>query len=104
MPKASFRMWSTGAAACAVFEALETIRCSGRRSSSLTPMTTVMSGGSVVRVQTMTRFAPISRCFSSSARVRKRAVASITVSTPRSPQGMLPGFSSESILIWRPAA
>ena len=104
MPKASSRIERIGAAACAVHEALETIRCSGLRSPSLSPMTTVMSGGSAGGEHRITLFAPCSKWRSSSARVRNFAVASITVSTPSSPHGMSPGFSPDSIWIVRPAA
>src|SRR4028118_1886599 len=66
-------------------------------------MTIVASGGSTSGEQRITRLAPASRRRSISARVRYCRVASITMSTPRSPQGISPPASPGSLLIWRPA-
>ena len=78
MPKASPSTLSTGAAHCAVEEPFETMRCSGRSASSLTPRTTVMSGGSAGATQRMTRRAPWSRWAWESWRCLVPPVASTT--------------------------
>src|SRR5262249_44551944 len=59
-----------GAAQWAVTEPLEMMRCSALSCWSLTPMTTVMSGSSTGGTHRITRLAPASRCFFSSARLR----------------------------------
>ena len=87
MPNASFRILSSGVTAWTVEEAFDTIRCRLSSFSSLTPMTAMTSNVSSGGASEITRFAPAARCFSRSARARLFDVASMTVSTPRSPRG-----------------
>ncbi len=104
IPKASWRTAASGVTQCTVDDALEMIRCSGRRAPSLTPRTIVMSGASFGGASAITRRAPADRCASSSARVRLFEVASRTVSTPRSPHLGMPDSFPVKIGIERPAA
>ena len=67
--------------------------CSGVNSWWLTPMTTVMSAPSA-GAETITRFAPASRCFAAAARLVKIPVHSSTTSTPRLRQGSCAGSRS----------
>ena len=65
---------------------------SGSYWSSLTPSATVMSG-SVAGAEMTTFFAPASRCFCAPSRFVKKPVDSITMSTPRSRQGIAAGIA-----------
>jgi len=67
--------------------------CSGVSSWWLTPITTVMSAPSA-GAETITRFAPASRCFAAAARLVKLPVHSSTTSTPRLRQGSFAGSRS----------
>ena len=78
-----------------VQDALLMIVCEPSYSSSLTPMTIVMSS-SLAGAEMMTFLAPpASTCLRASAALVKKPVDSTTTSTPRSAQGRLAGSRSE---------
>ena len=80
-------------------DAFETMSCRlGSYVSKLTPSTTVTSG-SFAGAETITFFAPASRCLAASARARKRPVDSITTSTPSSSHGSRAGSLSIGVTI-----
>jgi hypothetical protein len=104
IPNVSCSTFAIGATQFVVQEAFDTILCaSGSYSSSLTPITSVMSG-SVAGAEMTTRFAPASRCCCAPSRLVKKPVDSSTTSTPRSPHGRFFGSRSESTLNSSPAA
>jgi hypothetical protein len=98
MPTVSFRTFAIGARQFVVQEAFEMIVCfAASYLSSLTPSTIVMSSP-LAGAEMMTFFAPLSACTLALAASVNRPVDSITMSTPRSPQGSLPGSRSENTL------
>ncbi len=103
IPKASSRIFAIGARQLVVQEAFETMRCSGRRSASLTPITIIASISSLDGTVRMTRRAPDCRCPSSFARVRSAPVDSMTISAPRAPQPIFAGSFSEVMRMRRPS-
>ncbi len=99
MPKLSSSTLAIGATQLVVQEALEMIACaSASYFSSLTPITIVMSS-SLAGAETMTFFAPPSMWARAAGPLVNRPVDSMTMSTPRSPQGSLAGSRSARILI-----
>src|SRR5215218_8499222 len=103
MPNASLRTLASGARQLVVQEALLMIVCEPSYSSSLTPMTIVMSS-SVAGAEMMTFLAPpASTCFRASAAFVKKPVDSTTTSTPRSPHGRAAGSRSDSTFMVFPA-
>ena len=73
IPNESSSTFAIGATQFVVHEAFEMIECfSASYASSLTPSTSVMSG-SVAGAEMTTFFAPASRCFCASSRVREEA-------------------------------
>jgi hypothetical protein len=103
IPSASWSTFATGARQFVVQDAFETMWCvSGSYVSKLTPRATVTSG-SFAGAETITFLAPASRCFSASARARKRPVDSITTSTSRSAHGSRAGSGSPGVTIVRPS-
>src|ERR1700761_432332 len=105
MPKLSISTLAIGATQLVVQEALEMIEwAAGSYLASLTPITMVMSS-SLAGAEMITFLAPPARWALAAGPVTKRPVDSITMSTPRSPQGRLAGSRSARILIgFSPAA
>src|SRR3954454_14823017 len=103
MPNASLSTLARGARQFVVQDALLMIVCEPSYRSSLTPMTTVMSS-SLAGAEMITFLAPpLSTCLRASEALVKKPVDSTTTSTPRSPQGRLPGSRSDSTFIVLPA-
>ncbi len=99
MPKFSSSTLAIGATQLVVQEALEMMLCaSASYLSSLTPITIVMSS-SLAGAEMMTFFAPPAMCALAAGPVVNRPVDSMTMSTPRSPQGRFAGSRSARILI-----
>ena len=91
MPNSSSIALAIGARQFVVHEALEMmLSVAGSYSPSFTPMTTVTSSP-LAGAEMMTFLAPASRCFFAASALVKKPVDSITMSTPRSPQGSRPG-------------
>ena len=94
--------FATGARQLVVQEALEMMWWrAGSYFSSLTPMQTVISSP-VAGAEMITFFAPPSMCARALSAAVKKPVDSITMSTPRSPQGRAPGSRSARTLTSRP--
>ena len=99
IPKVSLITLAAGARQFVVQEALEMMLClAGSYISSLTPSTIVRSSP-FAGAEMMTFFAPPCRCAAALAASVKRPVDSITISTPRSAQGICAGSRCENTLI-----
>ena len=103
MPNSSFSTFATGARPFVVHEAFEMMWCfSGSNSFSLTPSTIVLSSF-FAGAEMITYLAPASMCALALVASVKKAVDSMTMSTPRSFQGSFAGSRSCRTLIRRPS-
>ena len=101
MPKVSLMTFAAGARQFVVQEAFEMMLClAGSYMSSLTPSTIVRSSP-LAGAEMITFFAPPCKCAAAFDASVKRPVDSITISMPKSAQGICAGSRCESTLtVW----
>ena len=103
IPKLSLSTFTSCATQLVVQEALDTTRwLLGSYSSAFTPRTNVLSS-LVAGAEMMTFLAPASMWAAAFSPSVKNPVDSMTISTPRSPQGSLAGSRSDSDAMERPS-